>query len=130
MKLIISILLALIGSKSIEGQNSCENKLKKELTKNWKYDSVKKRYFANHKFLNQLDSVYKDCLHGKDTTYISNLFGQHYLIRPVGKNFQMEYNMFPCDDPICGFFYFVLDEKYKVTIDYSIEIDGRANPIE
>lgn len=109
--------------------NTCENKLKSELQTKWKYDSEKKRYFGDLKFLSQLDSSYHECLIGKDTSYISKLFGQHYSIRSSGKSYRMDFPMIPCDDMKCGSFFFQLNQDYKVEKNYFLLID-RGSPMQ
>ena len=124
MKFLIFISALIICCKPIEGQNSsknsCELNLKQELIKHWSYDSDYKGYIFNEKFLLDLDSLYKDCLHGKDTSYISNLFGEHYKSGKGGGKFYMNFPLKPNSAGKGGTFYFIFNEKYKLEIDYFI----------
>ena len=93
MKLFIFLSVFFLGCKSTEIRKSCKRNLELELSKNWRYDAVKKGYISNSKFLTELDSLYKDCLHGMDTTKIAKLFGNNYVIsqRGIENDFLMNY---------------------------------------
>ena len=123
MKLLFSIVVFLLSCRFVVGQNPCEINIKQELSKTWKYDDNKKAYFADSKFLSEIDSAYKDCLYGKDTAYISKLFGQHYSIIQNGKYLRIEFPLIPYSDKRFGFFYFSLNEKYQVIKNYFKIID-------
>lgn len=120
MKLLFLVAVFFISCNFVEGQkrSSCERKLKKEISKNWKYDSDKKGYISNEKFLMRLDSTYKECLHERDTSYISKLFGGSYTITQHGKNYTMTYKMISTSDKIFPTFYFTLNEKFQVIRNY------------
>ena len=80
MKLIILILVNVILS-SHSCNNECDKNLKDAISKNWTYDSQQKFYKTSLEFTKQIDSVYKGCIIGKDSAYISKLFGSDYTVQ-------------------------------------------------
>ena len=80
MKLIILILGNIILSAHF-CNSECDRNLKDALLKNWTYDSQQKFYKTSLEFAKQIDSVYKDCIIGKDSDYISRLFGSDYTVQ-------------------------------------------------
>ena len=111
MKVLIPILFLLYVSCS----NPCIKNLKQDLAKNWKYDSDKRAYIVNHKFLNELDTNYRACLYGKDTTYITKLFGPYYRIDKGGNGMIMLKYGIKSDYAkyAVASFFFELDEKFR-----------------
>lgn len=131
--IILIITVFFFGCKLMEGQNPsskcCEEKLKEGVNENWKYDSNQQKYISNSKFLAGFDSLYKNCLYGKDTSYIGKVLGTHYTIRPRGKEFILQFPTNLCSAESCGLFYFTLNEKYQFLRNDFILID-KGNPME
>ena len=104
-----------------------QTKLKNDIAKNWKYDSEKKAYISNYQFLNNLDSLYGVCLHGKDTLFIIKHFGNKYKITLDKKRneYNMDFHVVVTTPGVgAGRFFFVLDDKYKVKVSYCVFIDS------
>ena len=119
MKLVaILIVVFFIGCKT------CEKNIRHELTNKWNYDSSKKEYVSDMKFLTQLDSTYKECLYTKDTTYISKLFGTHYSLGKKGDKFMMQFTLVNFSQTEYGVLDFLLSDKYKVEAIYFVGITG------
>ena len=104
MKLIILILVNVILS-SHSCNSECDRNLVDAISKNWTYDSQQKFYKTSLEFTKQVDSVYKDCIIGKDSAYISKLFGSNYTVQATEQPglvrtypITMQYIVFhPCD---------------------------------
>ena len=77
--------------------------IKERVRDNWKSSPVKYENTTNDTFLIQLREKYSECLIGKDTAYVSSLFGHNFFLQtavfrkeimdslPV--KFSMEYNL-------------------------------------
>lgn len=115
-------------------RNLIERNLKEDVQKNWTYNNELKYNSTNRAFTNKLDSVYKDLLIGKDTSYISGMFGSHYIYEQphegwLVKQFPtgMRYNLSaPCSGTIrqsdCPYFFFYLDKKGKVGMKDRVDL--------
>ena len=80
---LFSFVFSSCESQSRISDNKCEKHLHNEIIKNWVYHSEGNYYVADKKFLNDLDSGVYSCIFGKDTSYVSNLFGKYYSIQVV-----------------------------------------------
>jgi hypothetical protein len=106
--LILTLFTSICFPKSTE---PCEKKLKKDLKKYWKYDSKKKIYFSDLDFLKSFDSLYKDCLLGKDTTYLKKLFGKTFNYGTTGPISAMDFYFEPCAKGSTCFLRFIFDQN-------------------
>ena len=111
------------SSQSKMLNRKCEKQLIKEIEKNWYYNSNGDYYDVDKKFLNDLDSGYFNCIYGKDTAYISKLFGEHnettiYVSVEARKDslfLAIQYNLNPCPNTArsahCEYYHFYYDKK-------------------
>lgn len=120
-------LLPLLFLVYVSYANPCVKNLKEDLEKNWHYDGAKNFYEGNNKFLEKLDTTYKDCIHGKDTAYIAKLFGEHYVFKKQagGKAILQYGTKTDLGEKSVATFYFQLDEKLRCTWIYYMVIDKR-----
>lgn len=131
MRLTALIFLTLASCKILTGGSSCTESLKKDLVENWKYDSIKDSYWGNPNFFTKLDTNYRSCLYGRDTAYISKLFGKHYSYTKItGGGGVMEYKNFTNNPSEPGaVFYFQFDPKLHCNMIAYILIDA-GTPVQ
>lgn len=137
MKILFVLLLqiVLLELACTSQQNICKKNLKNTLAKEWTYDNKQRVYSTNISFLKGIDSTYKDCLIGKDTSFISKMFGTDYLVVETMQNGlrlefpkKMKYTLYnPCDLTLphtnCYFYVFYISNFGKVG-KYGVESVG------
>ena len=123
--LILSIVMCIVNccKPPQQSEKPCKGKLINDLQLNWQYNSSEQHYTSNNSFMKRLDSLYKSCLLGKDTSFISKTFGCHYsiskkTIKDLWFN-TMEYRLSkPCagsgNEFHCEFLYFYFDNKHTI----------------
>ena len=117
------------GETNSPKKNCNASALQKEIEQNWKYDSEKKYYITNDSFINNLNTVYYDCLYGADTSTIIKYFGKNFLLsseifpRKEGANNHktplLQYSITPpCNysklSGTCSFLFILVDANFKV----------------
>lgn len=117
MRLISAILLIIISCLQIGCKTilNCKTNLEKETSDstNWYYDSVKNHYISNFTFLKHIKDSYKNCLIGKDTIFVSNIFGKNY-------QFSDSTMIFPLSKPCTG----SGKDYHCTTLDFIIDSNG------
>jgi hypothetical protein len=122
----------LVGCRNIvpveDTSFSC-NQFKDTIKKIWQFDSVENhyKYFSDLGFFDELDRTgnkYRACMEGKDTSYITKLFGNHYRyeVMPVDSKYpqRLVYMMtkYPClgkeVDYDCRSLYVYFDKNGKI----------------
>jgi len=119
---IIGILLIAIScsSQSKISEISCDEKLTPAINENWKYDSIAKYYLVNDSFIKNMNTIYRDCIKEKDSTYIVNKFGiRHSVHRYDANTYFIEYIInSPCSSRAsnnqCITFTFFFDKQNKL----------------
>lgn len=116
MRLVSGILLVCFISILIccRTTSNCSINFKKEAadSSNWYYNFFENHYFANVDFLNRIYNNYNTCLVGKDSTFISSIFGLNYqftdstMIYPLSKHCSGSGINYHCIN-----MYFILDSK-------------------
>lgn len=134
MKITIQLISILILSGCHTQRNLTEMNLKEEVQKNWAYNNEQKFYKASYAFTDRLDSAYQDFLIGKDTSYISKMFGSHYSYEQtyegwLVKQFPngMRYNLsLPSGNELgqsnCPYFFFYIDKRGRVGKVFRVDL--------
>ncbi|MCX6290369.1 MAG: hypothetical protein NT126_01240 [Bacteroidetes bacterium] len=125
--IISSVSISCTGQKKV-AKNKCDERLVRSVGDNWKYNSSEDYYNVNKSFIKDLNSVYRDCINGKDSTFILKVFGNKtksreklFWVNPISKDTLISSIKYAISKPCgsssvlnCEYYEFLFDKNGKL----------------